>query len=124
MATCESTAEPSLSGEEKRTREELAALARLLDSSIRLPGGFRIGIDALIGLVPGIGDAAGVLISAYIVARAARLGVPRGVLLRMILNVLIDGLVGAIPVAGDVFDAVWKSNARNLRLLERHRERG
>lgn len=110
------------SDEAGRTREQLKALAWLLDSSIRLPGGFRIGIDALLGLVPFLGDAAGVLLSGYIVSRAARLGVPRSVLLRMILNVAVEGLVGLIPLAGDVFDAAWKANQRNVQLLERHLE--
>lgn len=108
------------SGEGVRTREKLRALAWLLDSSIRLPGGFRIGVDALIGLVPFFGDAAGVLLSGYIVREAARLGVPRSVLLRMIGNVAIEGIVGVVPILGDVFDAAWKANQRNVQLLERH----
>ena len=103
-----------------KTREQLKALAWLLDSSIRLPGGFRIGVDALVGLVPLVGDAAGVLLSGYIVSQAARLGVPRGVLLRMIFNVAVEGFVGLIPVVGDVFDAAWKANQRNVKLLESH----
>lgn len=107
-------------GEGARTREKLRALAWLLDSSIRLPGGFRIGVDALIGLVPFLGDAAGVLLSGYIVREAARLGVPRSVLLRMIGNVAIEGVVGLVPILGDVFDATWKANQRNVQLLEEH----
>ncbi|WP_332674452.1 DUF4112 domain-containing protein [Aromatoleum sp.] len=103
-----------------RTREQLKALAWLLDSSIRLPGGFRIGVDALLGLVPFIGDAAGVLLSGFIVSRAARLGVPRSVLLRMMLNVAIEAVVGLVPIAGDIFDAAWKANQRNVALLESH----
>jgi hypothetical protein len=110
----------SASGEAGKTREQLAALAWLLDSSIRLPGGFRIGIDALIGLVPFLGDAAGVLLSGYIVSQAARLGVPRSVLLRMMLNVGVEGLVGLIPLVGDLFDAGWKANQRNVQLLGKH----
>lgn len=108
------------SGDGARTREKLRALAWLLDSSIRLPGGFRIGVDALIGLVPFLGDAAGVLLSGYIVREAARLGVPRSVLLRMIGNVAIEGIVGVVPILGDVFDAAWKANQRNVLLLEQH----
>jgi len=103
-----------------RTQEQLKALAWLLDSSIRLPGGFRIGLDPLLGLVPFLGDAAGVLLSAYIVSQAARLGAPRSVVLRMMLNVAVEGVVGLIPFAGDVFDAVWKANQRNVQLLEGH----
>lgn len=106
--------------EGERKREKLRALAWLLDSSIRLPGGFRIGVDALIGLVPFLGDAAGVLVSGYIVREAARLGVPRTVLLRMIGNVAIEGIIGLVPILGDVFDAAWKANQRNVKLLEQH----
>lgn len=101
----------------RRIREQVDALAWLLDNSIRLPGGFRVGIDALIGLIPFLGDAAGVLFSAFIVRQAARLGAPRSLLLRMAMNVAVEGLVGMIPFAGDLFDAAWKANQRNARLL-------
>ena len=104
--------------EAEPTRLRLNRLAWLLDSSMRIPGtDFRIGLDALLGLVPGAGDAAGMLLSAYIVLAAARLGVPGSILSRMMLNVAVEGLVGAIPVAGDVFDAAWKANQRNAALL-------
>lgn len=106
-----------ISEDARRTREQVDTLAWLLDNAIRLPGGFRIGIDALIGLVPFLGDAAGVVLSAFIVRQAARLGAPRSLLLRMAMNVAIEGLVGMIPFAGDVFDAAWKANQRNARLL-------
>ena len=100
--------------------DRLRRLARLLDASIRIPGTrWSVGIDALIGLVPVAGDAAGVLLSGYILWEAARLGASRGLLARMALNVAIEGLVGMIPLAGDVFDAAWKANQRNVRLLER-----
>lgn len=111
---------PGLSGEEERRRARVEALAWLLDSAIRLPGGFRIGLDALIGLVPVVGDAAGALLSAYIVREAARLGAPPSLLLRMAFNVLLEGLVGAIPLLGDLFDAAWKANRRNAALLAAH----
>lgn len=101
----------------QRIREQVDALAWLLDNAIRLPGGFRIGLDAIIGLVPFLGDAAGVLLSAFIVRQAARLGAPRSLLMRMAMNVAIEGLVGMIPLAGDLFDAAWKANQRNARLL-------
>ncbi len=106
--------------EAQRIREQLKALAWWLDASIRLPGGFRVGVDAILGLVPLLGDVLGVLISGYIVVQAARLGTPRGVLLRMLLNVGVEGLVGQVPLAGDVFDASWKANLRNVRLLENY----
>lgn len=104
----------------KKTYMHLQAMAWLLDSSIRLPGGFRIGVEALLGLVPFIGDAVGVVLSGYIVSQAARVGVPHSVLLRMMLNVALEGLVGLVPLLGDVFDAVWKANLRNVQLLGQH----
>ncbi len=102
-------------------RRRLAALAWLLDNSIPLPGTrFRIGLDAVIGLIPGLGDLVGVLLSSYIVREAARLGAPPSVLARMTFNVALEGLVGIVPFVGDVFDAAWKANARNLVLLDAH----
>lgn len=98
-------------------RRQLENLAWLLDSFIRLPGGFRIGFDALIGLVPFFGDAVGVLLSTYIVAQAARLGAPRSVLVRMVWNVAVEGIIGLLPIVGDVFDAAWRANQRNVELL-------
>lgn len=89
-----------------------------MDNSIPLPGGMRIGADALIGLIPGIGDAVGALISAYLVNEARAMGAPRSVLLRMMGNVFIETVIGAIPFAGDLFDAAFKANMRNLALLE------
>ncbi|MDX1625882.1 MAG: DUF4112 domain-containing protein [Wenzhouxiangellaceae bacterium] len=98
-------------------------LARLLDSSIRLPGGYRIGLDGLIGLIPGIGDAAAASISAYIVIQAARMGAPTTTLIRMMGNILLELLVGIVPVLGDLFDFAWKANNRNVALLERNLHR-
>ena len=95
------------------------ALARLLDDAVRVPGtrvGF--GLDALLGLIPGIGDAAGGLVSAFVVMQAARIGVPGTVLARMLVNVGIDALVGTVPVLGDLFDVAWKANRKNVALLE------
>jgi len=100
--------------------KRLRALAWLMDNSIPLPGGFRIGLDAIIGLVPGIGDAIGALISAYIINEARGMGAPRSVLFRMMSNVMIDTVIGAVPFAGDVFDAAYKSNVRNLALLAQY----
>lgn len=102
----------------------LRRLADLLDSRFQVPGtNWRFGLDGLVGLVPGIGDTASALVSLYIVAEAWRLGVRKRTITRMIGNVAIDSLIGAVPVAGDLFDFVWKSNARNLRLIERDLER-
>ena len=93
-------------------------LSRLLDEQFRIPGmKYRIGLDGLLGLIPGIGDAAGALLSTYILYEAIRLGVPRTVLLRMIANIGIDTLGGTIPVVGDIFDMAWKANKKNTALL-------
>ena len=100
------------------TLRQLRALARLLDSSIPLPGGYRIGLDGIVGLVPGLGDAIGASLSAYIIVQSARLGASWPTLLRMTTNVLIESVVGIIPVAGDLFDFAWKANLRNVALLE------
>lgn len=95
------------------------ALARLLDDAIRIPGTrIGIGLDALVGLIPGFGDMAGGLMSAYVVATAARAGVPKAVLGRMLVNLAADALVGTVPVVGDLFDVGYKANTRNVRLLE------
>jgi hypothetical protein len=103
----------------REARERLKWLAWLLDSSIPVPGtSFTVGIDALIGLVPVLGDLVGVLLSSYIMSEAARLGAPRTLLLRMAFNVGVEGVIGIIPFAGDLFDAAWKANQRNVRLLD------
>ena len=100
--------------------QRLDSLSYFLDNSIRVPGtSARFGMDAVIGLVPGVGDAAGALMSAYIVVQAARLGAPASSLARMLLNVGIEALFGAVPVLGDLFDAAFKANARNVALLRR-----
>lgn len=105
-------------GEAGEARERLGRLAWLLDSSIPIPGTrLTIGLDALLGLFPVIGDLLGVLASSYILTEAARLGVSKAVLARMAFNVAVEGVVGIVPLAGDLFDAVWKANLRNVRLL-------
>jgi len=94
------------------------ALARLLDTAFVVPGTrIRFGMDGLIGLVPGIGDAVTTVLSLWIVYEAHQLGAPRHMLVRMLGNVALDGVVGSVPVAGDVFDVMWKANRRNVRLL-------
>lgn len=105
------------------TRTRVHRLARLMDSSIRLPGGFRIGVDGLIGLVPVVGDLAATGVSFYIIAQAARAGVPTITLMRMVLNVALDAIVGAIPMLGDVFDFAFKANLRNVKLLDSYLDR-
>ena len=106
--------------------DRLAALARLrrvallFDARYRIPGTrFRFGLDALVGLVPGLGDLVGGAVSLWMLSEAQRLGASRATLAKMLANVLLDLAVGAVPLAGDVFDASFKANLRNLRLLER-----
>src|SRR3954466_11717394 len=101
-----------------QARERLNFLAWLLDSSIPIPGTrLTIGLDALIGLVPFIGDLIGVLLSSFILAEANRMGVSRTILMRMAFNVAVEGVVGIVPVFGDAFDAAWKANQKNVKLL-------
>jgi hypothetical protein len=100
--------------------QRLRSLAWLLDSSIPLPGGFRIGLDAIIGLVPVVGDVAGALVAGFILNEARMLGAPRSVLLRMSANVLLEAVLGAVPILGDLFDAGYKANLRNIALLEQY----
>ena len=103
---------------ERETRRRLEFLAWLLDSSIPVPGTrFTVGLDAIVGLVPFIGDLIGVLASSIILAEANRLGVSRAVMLRMAFNVAVEGVVGIVPLFGDLFDAGWKANQKNVRLL-------
>jgi Domain of unknown function (DUF4112) len=111
---------PADAAETTERMRRLRWLAWLLDNSIPLPGGYRIGLDPIIGLIPGIGDAIGAVLSAFIINEARSLGAPRTVLVRMIANVMIETVVGAIPFAGDLFDAAFKANARNLALLARY----
>jgi hypothetical protein len=102
----------------------LRRLSYLLDNSIPIPGTpFRIGLDSIIGLIPGVGDLVGGAFSLYIILEAAKLGAARSLLARMGWNVAIDVLVGAVPLLGDLFDAGWKANVRNLALLERQVQR-
>src|ERR1700733_6814720 len=99
-------------------------VARLLDSGARIPGTkIRFGLDPVLGLVPGLGAVAGAVLSGYIVLVGVRLGASRSVVLRMLANILIDTVVGSVPILGDAFDVVWKSNNRNVALLERFLER-
>jgi hypothetical protein len=104
--------------------QELATIrrgAQLLDSAIPVPGtSLRFGIDAVIGIVPGLGDAVGAVFASMILFKAYRLGAGWRLLLRMFSNITIDGLLGAVPLLGDWHDLVWKANLKNTALLERH----
>jgi len=100
--------------------DRLQRLSWLMDDLIRIPGlGWSFGLDALVGLIPGFGDTASSLASFYILASAVRYGVPKVTLLRMGLNIGIDYVVGSLPLVGDLFDAWWKSNQRNVDLLSK-----
>ncbi len=102
----------------------LRKFARLMDEAFPLPGtNIRVGLDAVIGLIPGIGDVVGGVLSTWIVAGALRHRVPARIIARMVLNICIDLLFGAVPVAGDVFDFLFEENMKNMRLLEKHRDR-
>ncbi len=101
--------------------KRLRTFSRVLDRAIPIPGtNVGIGLDPILGLLPAGGDFLGVLLSAYIVWEAAKLGASKSTLGRMAVNILIDGLVGVIPVLGDLFDVAWTANERNIKLLEDH----
>lgn len=100
--------------------KKLEKLASILDDAFVVPGlGWRFGIDGIIGLIPGFGDLAGMFMSFYFMYCGARMKVSKVVLTRMAANILIETVVGAIPIIGDLFDFAWKANRRNLRLIER-----
>jgi hypothetical protein len=110
-----------LSPRQAQGLEALRKLAHLLDSAFVVPGtSYRVGLDPILGLVPGLGDLVSPLFTIGILWQARELALPRVVQLRMIANVAIDSLVGAVPVVGDLFDFAWKANNKNLALLERH----
>jgi len=111
---------------EKRKREGLEPLfkwiAFIMDDVVRVPGTkFRFGLDPVIGLIPGIGDTSSALVSAFALIQAVRLGVPKILLTRMALNILVNEVVGVIPVIGDAFSFWFKSNARNYEIIKTHR---
>src|SRR4028118_77057 len=114
----------ALTPERRHTQVEieqsLDQLSRWMDGLFRIPGtGWRFGLDAIVGLIPGVGDTVSTLTGFYILAAGVRYRVSKVTLLRMGLNIGVDYLFGAIPVVGDLFDAAWKSNQRNLELLRR-----
>ncbi|MGF1479730.1 MAG: DUF4112 domain-containing protein [Cyanophyceae cyanobacterium] len=101
--------------------EQLRSLSYFLDSAIPIPGtDYRVGLDPLLGLFPGVGDYLGTAFSTYIVLQAARLGASKATLSRMALNIMLDTVIGNVPLLGDLFDATWKANRKNIALLETH----
>lgn len=109
-----------LTGREAAQRR-LQRIAKLMDSQVRLPVlGVRIGADAIIGLMPGVGDVITGAIGAYLIYEAQKLGIPRSAVMRMVANIAIDTAIGAIPFAGDIWDFFFRANDRNMQILARH----
>ncbi len=106
-------------GESQRRLQRIRTLAWVFDRSIPI-GRWRIGLDPILGILPGAGDGIGALISLYVVYESARLGAPPRLLARMGGNILLEAIVGMVPVVGDLFDFAWKANSRNLALIEHH----
>ncbi|MFP5248140.1 MAG: DUF4112 domain-containing protein [Thermoanaerobaculia bacterium] len=118
---------PEVIEPDEKLPQDLVALrkfARLMDEAFPVPGtNIRVGLDAVLGLIPGIGDVIGGVLSSWIIAGALRHRVPGRIILLMIFHVAVDLLFGAVPVAGDVFDFLYEENMKNMRLLEQHRDR-
>jgi hypothetical protein len=116
-----SHARPYDAAERRAALDRLDMLATAFDTAFILPGtNVRFGVESLLRLVPGVGDAIASLLSCYLLYEASRLGVPRLLLMRMAANVALEGLVGAVPVAGDAFDVFFRANRRNVALLRQH----
>ncbi|MGI3167664.1 DUF4112 domain-containing protein [Pseudooceanicola sp. C21-150M6] len=104
-----------------RRLDRVDRVAQLMDRAVRLPGTrIRLGLDSVLGLVPGVGDTLTLLPSAFVLAEAHRLGVPRHVMGRMVGNLAVDWAIGLVPLIGDIFDVGWKANVRNAALLREH----
>ena len=103
------------------TLNRIRKFSRLMDTAFGIPGTkFRIGLDPIIGLIPGLGDLISTIISGYIIYLAMRFNLPKDLLRKMIFNVGLESVVGTVPFIGDLFDAYYKSNIRNLEILEQH----
>jgi Domain of unknown function (DUF4112) len=121
MSNLRNLSESSIAPPHESKLQRVRQLGHLLDNAFVIPGTkYRIGLDPLIGLLPGGGDLAGVALSAYIVFEAARFGVPKSSVGRMVVNLIADALLGTLPVLGDLLDFSWKANSMNLALLESH----
>ncbi|MBD0279326.1 MAG: DUF4112 domain-containing protein [Flavisolibacter sp.] len=105
--------------------KSMERLANLMDTQFRIPGtDIRFGLDAIIGLIPGAGDLSTFAVSGFMILVMARNGASSYVLARMVLNVLIDTIIGSIPLIGDLFDVAFKANTRNIRLMQEHYREG
>ncbi|HEX4848085.1 MAG TPA: DUF4112 domain-containing protein [Novosphingobium sp.] len=115
------TAELPLGTDPQSVRARIEAVERLLEGMIEVPGlGRKVGLDAIVGLVPVVGDVITAGMGLYIVWEARNLGMPKWQLWRMAGHVGFDSLIGAVPVAGDLFDLVYRSNSRNLKIVRKH----
>jgi hypothetical protein len=105
----------------RAAEQRIGRVTRVLDELVGVPGTpIKVGLDPVIGLIPVVGDAVAAGVGAWVIAEAARFGIPRLVLGRMVLNLLLDLGIGAIPILGDVYDLFFRSNSRNLALFRRH----
>jgi hypothetical protein len=110
-----------LTAAQEQRLEALRRVSRLLDSAIVVPGTtYRVGLDPILGLFPGLGDLVSPLFTIGLIWQARELGIPKVVQLRMIFNVAIDSLIGVVPLLGDLFDFAWKANDMNMKLLDLH----
>ena len=108
-------------GSQEAAIKRMRAVSTILDDAIRVPGtDFRVGLDPVVGILPVAGDSVMSVVSMYIVLEAANLGVPMPVVARMVANILVDTLGGSVPVLGTLFDAAWKANRRNVKLVEQY----
>ena len=99
----------------------LRRISHLLDNAIPIPGTkYRIGLDPILGLIPGGGDLIGSIFAGYVVFKSAQMGVPQETLVKMAANIVFDTVAGTVPVAGDLFDVAWKANVKNIELLDAH----
>jgi len=123
--TLEAEAAETLVGGERAALNRMDLVSTLLDDAVRVPGtDFRVGLDPIVGILPVAGDSVMSLVSLYVVLEAVNLGASTGLVARMLINVAIDATIGSIPLLGTVFDAAWKANRRNVRLVERHLDAG
>lgn len=108
---------PGADGDPAGKLDRIEGLATLLDTKFVIPGtGIKLGLDSIIGLIPGIGDSASLVASFVVLARLARLGLPAPIIVRMAANILIDALVGTVPLIGDIFDVAYRANVKNTKI--------